>query len=57
MPILIKILFTVFVLWSTIYSASYCAFQIKKKNVRGAVTISVLSLIMIVTFGLSLMTI
>ncbi len=55
MPILIKILFTASVLWGTVYSASYCAFQIKKKNIKGAVTISVLSLFMIVAFGLSML--
>ena len=54
MPILIKILFFICVLWSTIYSASYCAFQLKKKNVRGAVIVAVLSLILLLSFGLSM---
>ncbi len=55
MPVLAKLLFAIWILWTLVYSASFCADQYKNKNLKGALTVAVLSLILVLTFGLSMM--
>ena len=53
MPLILKIILTLGVLWSTVYSASYAAFQLKNKKHKSGLSTLVLVLIMIAAFILS----
>ncbi len=53
MPEILKILLTLAVLWSTIYSASYAAFQFKNKKHKSGIAALVLVMLMLSTFILS----
>ncbi len=53
MPNIIKIILTLGVLWSTVYSASYAAFQFKCKKHKSGLATLVLVVIMFSAFILS----
>ena len=53
MPNILKLIFTLAVLWSAVYSASYAVFQFKNKKHKGGYTTLVLVILMLSTFILS----
>ena len=53
MPTLFKIILALGVLWSTIYSASYAAYQIKNKKHKSGIATLVLVIVMLTAFTLS----
>lgn len=53
MPNILKLVFTLAVLWSAVYSVSYAAFQLKNKKHKSGISTLVLVLIMLAAFTLS----
>lgn len=53
MPTILKIILTLGVLWSTIYSASYAVYQIKNKEHKSGLAALVLVIVMLTAFTLS----
>ena len=53
MPAVLKIILVLGVLWSSIYSASYAAYQIKNKEHKSGITALVLVIVMLTAFTLA----
>ncbi len=54
MPTILKIILALGVLWSSVYSASYAAYQFKNKKHKSGIATLVLVVIMVSTFIYSL---
>lgn len=53
MPTVLKIILTLGVLWSTVYSASYAAFQLTHKKHKSGIAALVLVIVMLTAFTIS----